>query len=134
MKKPVSMTRALLEKEWFTFVIWHTKTFVEAADHIGLDPSTLRDHRNLYHIAAPPQDHYQGPELSPREMFDAFCVHLGLAVEAGAVLTDATALAHFVEVKPTGPAITIPLTALLALINPTPATGNPGPPPSSPPT
>ncbi len=125
MKKPVSMTRALFEKEWFTFVIWHTKTFAEAADHIGIDTSTLRDYRDLYHIADPPQDHYQGPKLSPQEMFDGFCVHLarrGLAVEAGAALTDATALAHFVEVKPTGPAITIPLAALLALINPTPPT------------
>lgn len=128
------MTRALLEKEWLTFIIWNSKTFDIAAEYVGVDVSTLREHRDFYHIEDPPDDHYKGPQLSPEEMFDAFCVHLArraLARLETAAVTEAAALAHFVEVKPSGPAITIPLSALLALINPTPPTGNQSPPPAA---
>jgi hypothetical protein len=132
MKRRVAMTQTLLEKEWITFVIWNSKTFDIAADYLGLNVSTLRGHRDFYHIEDPPDGHYKGPKLSPQEMFDAFSVHLArraLARLETAAVAEAAALAHFVEVKPNGPAITIPLSALLALINQTPSTGNQSPPP-----
>jgi hypothetical protein len=96
-----------LEKDFITFVMYHTRTLTEAITYLKMKLGAFRARRRKYQIPKPPPHHYEGPVLSQDEMRAAFYAS---RAPSAPVLTPAE-LVRKLKVTlalPDGPNLTVP--------------------------
>ena len=109
MQMPALTAFEQLEKDYITFVMYHTRTLTEAIRYLRMKLGALRARRRKYQIPRPPPHHYEGAVLSQEEMVAAFYASRPLSAKPVPTLEEFARQIKVTLALPEGPSLTVPL-------------------------